>query len=383
MPDADKRVTWFDRNPGKAKLIMAVIVVLVLEIFARVLVVAGLIPYQPYPTSRYPEFIDHMDREVGRWHYPNADVDVYDTCKTGRFVSNGVGAMDIERATDANDAFRVAVVGDSFAAGYYVSFGERFTGLLEERTGIEHLNFAVSGTGTVHQSQVYRYKASEFEHDAVIVAVLPVNDFENNRADAKPGKKYQPTVREVDGELEIYYPVRYEDRYIKERSFGERLKNRIDNTLYLMNALRLGSRVFKGWRRGEQLEDFAEQAPNYYDNYDENDWRLMEFALREIVAVAGDKPVVVVTLPYAKDIDYARTQGYNFRLVRQLSEFAAANKTVYYLDLLPGFAAAMADDQRDYQSYVWACDMHWNPDGHDVAAELMYQGLAETLYSGE
>ena len=136
-------------------------------------------------------------------------------------------------------------------------------------------------------------------------------------------------------------------------------------------------------RTAARHRDPRHHLPNYYDNYDESDWQLMEFALSEIVSVAGDRPVVIVTLPYSKDRDYAREHGYDFRLVRQLNEFAAANGTVSYLDLLPGFLERMDAAGRDYQSYVWACDMHWNPDGHEIAADVMYPELQEALYSGE
>lgn len=88
--------------------------------------------------------------------------------------------------------FRVAVLGDSFAAATQVDVSKAFWRILEKRLQacdfaqgkrIEVLNFGVSGFSTAQELLALRHKAAAYEPDLVILAFLTLNDVrDNNKA---------------------------------------------------------------------------------------------------------------------------------------------------------------------------------------------------------
>ena len=65
---------------------------------------------------------------------------------------------------------RLVVLGDSYAAGQYVSNDQRFTEILERRVpNLEIINLALEGTGTDQQLLIYENTGLAYEHDAVII----------------------------------------------------------------------------------------------------------------------------------------------------------------------------------------------------------------------
>ncbi len=69
------------------------------------------------------------------------------------------------------------VLGDSFLEGWGLPVADRLSNLLEEATGVPHLNFAAAHFGPYQQLLVYEELASQFDHNAVLASVLPTNDF--------------------------------------------------------------------------------------------------------------------------------------------------------------------------------------------------------------
>ena len=64
-------------------------------------------------------------------------------CFKATYSTNSVGARDVERSPAAARP-RAVVLGDSFLEGWGLPAAERLSNLLEESTGVEHLNFAMS-----------------------------------------------------------------------------------------------------------------------------------------------------------------------------------------------------------------------------------------------
>jgi hypothetical protein len=370
-------VNWFEENPMKARLLMVFMILGFLELTARALVYVELLPYQPYPTTRSPEFRDNIDADVGLWRYPNAKSTLYESCLTAEFESNSFGAMDVERTFRSDATNRAIVLGDSFAAGHYVALDERFSALLEARTDTEHLNMAVGGTGTLFEWQVYVHKALQYDHSAVMVFIFPYNDFIDNKAMTSYDGTDRPVLADL-GDGRLVHP--WGGAPAKERSTGEIIKNTIDNNLYIANVLRWSARVYKGWKRGPQIASRKIDAPTYYDSFTEDDWRYFEFSIDAIAKDAGERPVYLFTIPYFKDFDYARENGYQFELVDRLNAFAGEHDNVSYYDMLPGFLEHAGQNGHEYMDYVWSCDLHWNPYGHEVATDIVYEALNGELY---
>jgi hypothetical protein len=379
-------VTWFELNPWKARLILVVMTLLFLEAVVRVLVYANLLPYENHPTAAFKTYIDTIDRNVGRWGYPNASLSLTESCTTVDYETNSYGARDSERTKIGKN--RVVLLGDSFAAGHWMKVESRFSNILEHRTGLEHMNFALPGSGTIHQWQVYEHKAAAFEHDAVMLFVLPFNDFTDNR----PDNSYQPYLREKDGELELFYSIKFEDVKFDELSLGGRIKNTIDNTSYLANILRSGARILKAWRRGEGyarnrrdegIASINAGASSDYDSYTPTDMRFFKAAISGIAQRAGDRPFYVFLIPFFKDFEAAQVNGYDFALLDEMQSLVSDHPNLRVVDLLPAFLENALENDYSYDDYVLGCDSHWNEMGHELAADAVYKALFEDLYQTE
>jgi hypothetical protein len=95
-----------------------------------------------------------------------------------KYQANSYGARDIERSLDAKGRKRVIFLGDSMVEGHGVQLEKRLTNVLEGELNIEHLNFGTGGNfGTTQYYLLYKTLGSKFEHHAVIIGILPTNDF--------------------------------------------------------------------------------------------------------------------------------------------------------------------------------------------------------------
>jgi lysophospholipase L1-like esterase len=346
-----------------------------LDIVLRLFVLLGLIPYQRYPTLvGGPAYLGDIDRVVGVWHYPNAcsrqvtgDFDV-------TYCSNSYGAQDIERSKKSDASRRVVVLGDSYAEGYGVAREDRFTELLEKRTGIEHLNFGCSGDfGSIQEWLLYDHLASTFDHTDVFLFMLPFNDFSDNDPRDFPARRYRPYLRKTDKGFEVYYPVTFEQRQLVFRDWGQIIKNTIDNHWYLANLLRWTTRQIKQKRQAQNREPVT--VANRYDRFQDIDLERLLFTFEQIVKKAGSRRVTFFTIPAKEDYLWAKQNGYNFRLAQQLTEFAKRFPHVQYIDLLPLFLAHAREHKLNYDDYTHAYDGHWSAKGHAAVAEMIYQAV--------
>ena len=118
-----------------------------------------------------------LNPDFGTCHLPNHSYRQRKGCYDIVYHSNSYGFRDVERERFANQS-RVVVLGDSFIEGVGVETSERLTNLLEDNTGKPHLNFGMAGNfGPTQFMLAYQSLASSFEHDAVLIGILPANDF--------------------------------------------------------------------------------------------------------------------------------------------------------------------------------------------------------------
>ena len=371
-----ERKNWFDLNPWKARLLVLILSIGFLELVTRLAVIANMLPYQPYPTSETPQLKDYVHPIVGMWRYPNASEYVHESCFDITYRSNSIGALDQERSLRSGDERRVIVLGDSFAEGFGVEPVDRFSNILESQTGDEHLNFAMGGTGTVHQWLTYESIAAAFDHSEVHVYVLPYNDFLNNNPPDSLKAAYIPLLRETNDGFEIYYPMDFKDRPREIRSTKTRIKNGIDNRIYIANVLRWSARLIKNWFRGPHRSERDVQGPNYYDSYSKLDWKIFAYSLKQISELAGEREVYVFTIPYFKDFEFAQENGYRFALVDRLSELSERLENIQYVDLLPTFLRDAGRNRRDFADYLLPCDLHFNQIGNEIIAAAVKEALS-------
>ena len=195
-----------------AKLFFALFLTFVLfEVLLAIMCSRGILNI-PVPSYRFSNvssrFWADMNPAFGVWHESNSSYYHVTTSYKASYHANSFGARDRERVLDAGPGKkRVVVLGDSFAEGYGVETGKRFSDVLETVTGLEHLNFGTAGSfGPTQYYLLYKTMAKKFSHDAVMVCILPFNDFLDD--DYEYGKvahssRYRPffTGRNPDYEL--------------------------------------------------------------------------------------------------------------------------------------------------------------------------------------
>ena len=137
--------------------------------------------------SEYPEIIYELK--------PNLDI----LFKKVRLRTNPEGLPDKEYAKQkAPNAFRVAVIGDSYTMPTGVAIENAYHSLLEDRLArdfpekkIEFINFAVGGYQLRQYAAVIRYKAVLYHPDLVLIGFCLANDA-NPLPEGVFKKKYQP-----------------------------------------------------------------------------------------------------------------------------------------------------------------------------------------------
>jgi len=369
MSSEAPRNNWFEDHPGKTKLLVFVFCLLLVEGIVRIVVWAGLLPYERYPTSREPQYWSYIDPVVGIWRHPHADFVDMGRCYTAHYTSNSVGARDRERAIELDARRRVVVLGDSFVEGYGYDESSRFTEILEEKSGIEFMNWGTSGAfGTIQEWLLYESKVKAYDHSDVMLFLLPDNDFKDNDPSEYGSDTYRPYLRKDGEEYEVYYPVAFEDRFTASRTMGQVIKNTLDNSVYILNALRLANRIVK-----DRSKAAIPGAPKpTYEQYSDEDLEVFLYALGEIALATEVKRLHLFLIPRPQDMAHAETVGYDFELVRELEAFAGRYGHVEFLDLLPGMLAYAKDEGLDFEDFTLGCDGHWGRHGHEATAELVF-----------
>lgn len=358
-------------------LLLILVNFVVIDLALRLFVFIGLVPYEKHPTSNVkPTFLDDINPVFGVWRYPNAsgphktvDFDVI-------YTSNSYGANDRERPQASDAERRVVVLGDSYVEGFGVPREERFTDVLEERSGVEHLNFGTNGCfGPIQEWLLYDSLASTFDHTDVFVFMFPLNDFQDNEPNFYPADRYRPYLRKTPEGFEVYYPMPFEERGHPTLSWTKIAKNAFDNQWYLSNLLRWATRQVKRSREREHAS--SQPQISNYDCFNALDLERLFHAYESIVAKAGDRRVYFFTVPDVKDFEWALKEGYEFKLVDHMNTFAARFSNVTYVDLLPAFLAHAKANGLQYSDYTFTHDHHWDAIGHALAADILYQAVYE------
>jgi hypothetical protein len=333
----------------------------------------GLAPRNTYPDTIKPVFWDDIRRDTGVWRYPNAELHVRTRCYDVVYQTNSFGARDRPR-TEAHDGPRVVLLGDSMIEGLGVSRENRVSDLLEKKTGVEHLNFATSGSfGPIQQWLIYKNLAQQFDHTAVYLFAFPTNDFVDNDPDKNNSRRYRPYLRNAQGEhKEIFYPVPFEERQLERRSRLEAVFNGLTNRVRIVAAAR--------WAFDQvAYRDVEGGDTNNYSDYTESDLADMQIAYRRIVELAGDRAVYMFLLPFAAEFaTLDEAGGYrSLPLASDLAKFADGFDNVVFLDLLEPTYRTAKRQGLTFPDFILGCDGHWGLLGNRIVADAIHDWLQE------
>lgn len=340
-----------------------------LEIGVRALAGLGLMPAVRRITGD-DQFWDGHHPVCGVWHHNSVTAHHHSPCFDVTYSTNSVGARDVERAVSSSKK-RVIVLGDSYLEGWGLPTEQRLSNLLENRTGIEHINLAMSHFGPYQEYLVYSTLGKRYSHQGVLVGIFPFNDFYD--LDYAVGRRSPGYLYAYRPYLVGAYPA-YQRVDYRESDLAHFLRHHI----YSYDAVSLAWGSIGG--RGEGFDAPAAMknaqglVHSFYYDYAPSQYDLLRYCLEEIVAAAEGRPVAVVLVPAPSDfLRYA--QSGDAPLSRALFELGAA-RGFQLVDLLP----PMATRDPNWEEYNFTCDFHWNAKGNSTAADILEERLSGILY---
>lgn len=317
------------------------------------------------------------EREAwGAWREVNSITRQVRTCFDVEISSNEVGARDNSFQQLAGE--NIVLLGDSFAEGFGVSYTQTAQYLLEQNLGINVLNFGTAGNfGPLQQYIIYRDLAQDFEHETVLIFVLPANDFTDNDSafwatSMANRKRYRPYYSgSEDPLIPFYFPESiptdvygyYSSEADSDNPFGiDVVKRHIVDNFWLSNPLRSFSYLVS-------KKDVTDGA--YYLSASEQQQINMIAAYSEIVKIASGKPVSFVVIPTKRD----------FYILENNREFLNSQYWYQNLSNLATNSGGVFIDLSDYDvpnidELFHSCDGHWSDFGNRWAAEVIYMNLS-------
>src|SRR5215831_5847477 len=305
----------------------------------------------------YNSFWGDINPDFGVWHRPNGHFYHQGGCFSVQYTTNSYGARDVERSLHSTQP-RTVVLGDSFVEGLGVADQYRLTNILEKETGREYLNFGTGGDfGPLQYALLYKTLAAKFDHNLVLVGVLPDNDFRD--MDLAWGKTHH------QGRYRAYYAddfsIVYSGKW--DPNAGEGFWDRVEAVLraYLA-SYHVGQFLYSSlyWRT----------LPPYsgYNDFNDVDIARLMHALADIRATADahHARMVVILIPTYTDFHRFQQSQAN-RLGPAVAKWGF-EEGVPVKDLLPEMAARAG---ANYPPYFLSCDGHWTPKGAKTAAEIL------------
>ncbi|MFT6969794.1 MAG: hypothetical protein ACJAXX_000355 [Roseivirga sp.] len=318
-------------------------------------------PIYSFDNSR--RFWAENDPDFGVWHSANYAFRHKTECFDVKYLTNSIGARDKERNISASGS-RVAVIGDSFAEGWGVEDQDRFSNLLEGRTGVEFMNFAVGGAGMTQEYLIYKNKVMPYEHDAVLWALFPINDIVDD--DIEFHAKYS------QNRYRAYWVGDYPDYQIEHGLDSvqqshfyfdkpDRILVLLKNFTYSYNMLR----AFKYAYQRTQIPEFDRSSYPGYFNINKAQWNRARYNIEKMKALLGDKKLYIITIPGEHTFKAYNDRNRQVPLRDSLNKWSEKLGYEYY-DLL---SEADQLDSIEWKSLYFDCDAHWSTIGHEWAAE--------------
>ncbi|MCR9244655.1 MAG: GDSL-type esterase/lipase family protein [bacterium] len=351
---------------------------IVLEIGSAIAVNAGLFSAR-VPTYAIGKsaatFWGDLNPEFGVWHPPHTSFRHQKACFDVTYESNSYGARDVERERVA-DHPRVVVLGDSFMEGYGVAREERLSDVLERETGTPFLNFGTSGNaGSTHAFALYSRFAMQFRHDAVLAAILPENDFDD---DVPKPDRYQAYWAGGHPDFELRYTL----PNIEQSSYRYRaaeaefdLQHFLREFTYTKNVVDLLYSAHKQSRARQKIAGQAGQSESRFFRFEAAELQRLCHSYERLAAAAAPRPVVLFTIPRLTDFADHVAKGSN-PLDDALAEWAAEIDNLHFVPLLPALVAAHGND---LSQLFLSCDAHWSATGHRAAAQILLERAGKHL----
>jgi hypothetical protein len=355
----------------------------------------------------YPAW-DRPTKGLREWGVPHAEG--WAVGETRMYVKlNAEGARDVDHGVaKPADAFRIVVVGDSYAAAFEVEMEEAFWSVMERELAtcpalagraVEAINISKRGYGTVEELLALRHFGFKYDPDYVVLAFLTGNDFRNNSKALKSGDRP--------------YLVRDGDTLVLDESYAESAKFKrwtgwqgdlwyglLRHSRFLQVA-RHARRQIKSILDAGDSAEIVEGGQLGLDDaiYLETDdpawtsaWQTTEDAIRLMrndVRSSGSE-FFLMTLSNGIQVNPDRTKrdAYEARIGaddllrpdRRLEVFAAGEQ-IPSLMMAPALLRWAESNDTCVHGFrePWLCQGHWNAQGHRVAGEELARALCDRV----
>ena len=327
------------------------------------------IDFTNWPSSKpsyhvnYNMFWTDINPVFGVWHRPNGHFFHKGGCYNVEYFTNSYGARDVERSLHA-PVPRTVVLGDSMIEGFALPAEERLTNIMERDTGIEQLNFGTGGDfGPLQYFLLYKTMAAAFDHDLVLVGVLPDNDFHD--MSLAWGKEHEPD------RYRPYYGDDFSVVYLGhfKPNAGE---SAWDHTEAWMRA------YLASYHVGQYIYSrfYWHLRPTYsgYNDYTGIDLARLKEALQDIKSVADARGARMAVFLIPRVNDFLRLHQAGTNRLGPVMERWGNDVGIPVKDLLPDMEAR---SNGDFRSYFLSCDGHWSARGSTVAADILEPWLGE------
>ena len=309
-----------------------------------------------YKMNDSEDFLPERSLLYGHRHLPNSDYEIKKNCLHTYYHFNNLGFRDADH-TQKSDQKRIIVLGDSFMEGVAVDETERLSDLLEKETGIPHLNFAMADKGSTQAYIIYESIASSYEHDGILLSVFPVNDLIDD--DPNWGKTENSIRPCWEGtfpnyELKFFPPnAPIKKQTSKWKQFLKSYTYTYDALFYLKESLRTGIGNRKNYPQ-----------TSYYA-YSEEQLNRIKYSLLKLKEKAENKPITLICIP--SHLDFQLTDKKQESIEKPLSAFCELIG-IEFIGMMELFKEKSAAPQ---QAFYYACDSHWNANGHATAKEIV------------
>ncbi|MBB54851.1 MAG: hypothetical protein CMF67_10810 [Magnetovibrio sp.] len=318
--------------------------------------------FQPFWSDENPDF--------GMWHPANGHFNHVKACYNLVYRTNKFGARDKERTLRSKKS-RTVVLGDSFVEGYGLARNDRVSDRLEAETGTPHLNFGTSGGFGLTQAYVlYKSLAKRFDHDRVMLFILPDNDFDDDDPEASERRgdpRFAPYFYRENGDFKLRYRNhdRQQTEMAAQRARNTALRSILRSFSFAANVLDyLKHSIMRQRSIHHKAIPSTKGYSGYYD-FTAVQAERFEHVIGRLMEHTKGKMVTLVVIPRPNDLARARGNPHT-PLLLTLRKLTVLYPDLRIIDLLPHFLGSSIED-----GLFNTCDGHWSPAGAALATKAI------------
>ncbi len=333
-----------------------------------------------YSQSTYYKF--RNEKNIwGAWHKENIKIRHKTDCFDAIYHTNNIGAKDYDFEIKKNYKKRFILLGDSFAEGFGVNNNFAFKSYLEKSLNSEIYNFGSSGAlGPLQYYLIYENLAKKYEHDSIIISLLPSNDFtENDYALWKKKKwnlihdveRYRPYYIKKSYGFDYFIPENAKKRedwyFLNDPNLIHKIKKIISNSFWSFN-------IYKSFYF---LRNYKESSGKKYSGYFDATLEQQEAAIYFISKILKSRKfdnATIVIFPSKEDLNRIYVEGKNIHDQRWYKDLKKLNESVDYEITLVNIADYVKSAE-EYSQYLFSCDDHLSQKGNKFVATKIYQEM--------